>query len=109
MDAMECPICLEPFSETNPPKGPSLAGRPSDCRHCICKRCGNRNYETSDPPFACPVGRRDYTQWFVDEFHWPMLLTKEQLRGIVERAWPQIEASGNADLMQAALRILHEG
>ncbi len=108
----ECPICLEAFTEERPAKGPSLSGCSTECSHCICEQCGDDICEMGMmPPFACPICRRDYTQWFVDEFCWqpPLLrptMSHEQLCQIVEFLWPQIENSGDAGLMEACLRIL---
>ena len=107
----ECPVCLEAFTTEIPAKGPSISGYPSDCPHCICEECGDQLC-VNGPPFRCPICRRDYTQWFVDEFCYtpPLLdasMPREEIHQILDYLWPSIEAVADVGLMQAALEIMH--
>jgi hypothetical protein len=103
----ECPVCLEAFTTENPAKGPSISGYPSDCPHCICEACGDQLC-VNGPPFQCPICRRDYTQWFVDEFCYTPPPPLEELRRLVFELWPHFEATAAVGLMEAALEILHQ-
>ncbi len=65
---IECPICMQPFSEERPARGPITGDRPTTCRHFVCK-CGwvqNARQEGGNE-LRCAICREDITGWMISQ------------------------------------------